>query len=116
MRNRHIQPFTDFLFLRRQDATEYWIYSGIPAVIHVRLPPSSPLSSPPRILARPESGGIRVTETQNRISLARITVKPLVQSPLNDNNFAKFMRGTGQGYKFYLHFLLKMRKIFMLLR
>ena len=28
-----------------------------------------------------------------------ITVKPLVQSPLNDNNFVKFMRETGQGGK-----------------
>ena len=28
------------------------------------------------------------------------TVKPLVQSPLNDNNFVKFMKGrTGQGVK-----------------
>ena len=28
------------------------------------------------------------------------TVKPLVQSPLNDNNFVKFMRGLDKGYKF----------------
>ena len=33
-------------------------------------PPSSPLSSPPRIPARPESGGKRVAETRNRISQA----------------------------------------------
>ena len=32
-------------------------------------PPSSPLSSPPPIPARPESGGKRVIETRNRISL-----------------------------------------------
>ena len=45
---------------------------GIPAVIHVCPPPSSPLSSPPRISARPESGGKRVAKTRNRISQARI--------------------------------------------
>ena len=68
-RNWHIQPFTEFLLLGRLDATEIWIYSGIPAVIHVRPPSSSPLSSPPQIPAWPESSGIRVAETRNRISL-----------------------------------------------
>ena len=60
------------LLIIRLETTEFWIYSGIPAVIHVRPPPSSPLSSPPRIPARPESGGKRVAETRNRISQARI--------------------------------------------
>ena len=36
------------------------------------IPPSSPLSSPPRISARSESGGNRVAETRNLISQARI--------------------------------------------
>ena len=87
----HVQPFTEFLLLIQLEATEFWIYSGIPAVIHVRPPPSSPLSSPPPIPAWSESGGKRVAETRNRISQARIIhLKMSLTNPISSfgNSFS----------------------------
>ena len=41
------------------------------------------------------------------VSFKLLTVKPLVQSPLNDNNFVKFMRGTGQGVQIFIYIFYK---------
>ena len=42
MWNWHVQQFTEFLLLIRLEAMEFWIYSGIPAVIHNRPHPRLP--------------------------------------------------------------------------
>ena len=43
----------------------------------------------------------------NMLPILMITVKPLVKSPLNDKNFVKFMRGTGQGVQILVTFFTK---------
>ena len=47
--------------------------------------------------------------SKNRIQIHKNEYRktPCPVPPLNDNNFVKFMRGTGQGVQIYLQFLLK---------
>ena len=55
------------LLLRQLNATEFWIYSGIPAVIHVR--PALVSTSNSYLIG---SGGNRVADTRNQTCLIRL--------------------------------------------